>query len=451
MLSNNQLYLPADNFLVCNSATVIENARVLEIEKPGISKTRLNLTPEKIEIPETAWSKDFQLGTQGKTPLLAGLDWVRFQGEADETQWRELVMTFPSRHEEFWVNTDATVKSYPTDSGFDNCLGGEYGSKLAWRLETAQDSETGKDIKTWHWAYTVTGKGCERLGELGLQRLLVAFAKNPTAYPTRLDPFFEEYHGRLQPSHIVNAIQAKNFTGFRKYDFRCSSSNGGGLDGFTASLGSRESDRYRRIYHTGVKHGYNAMRFECEVKGDWCKAVWAKIKPVILENASLIKGFSNDKLKTYLLQMANWWGKIAVAGIDFIDTAEKRDCNGSLMKCERLPWWDKLLGFLGKTEVAIERETPSLAKTDRWLKRQVKAVLRTLYDGLGLEEFYGYVLGMIESCKEPNSKEAMDIAILRGAGKSALAIDNSQIIEETLTIGKMRNPNHTMKMVDPLF
>ena len=443
---------------VVNSSTLIENKSAwLEFEisrfpeKPGISKTRSNLTPQNIEFPETAWGKGFALGTKDKTELTAGLDWIRFQGTANWLQWRELVMTFPGRKEEFWVNTDASVKSYPTDPGFDNCMGGEYGSKLAWRRETTQDPETGKNFKTWHWAYTVTGKGCELLGELGIQRLLTVFARNDTAFPTRLDPFFEDYQGRLNPADIVNAVLSGNYTGFKKHNLQLSSSKGDGLDGFTATLGSRESERYRRIYHTGVKHGYNAMRFETETKGDWCKAVWAKIKPVILANQETLKEWDTDKHKDYLLEMANFWGKIAIAKIDFIDSSQKQDCNGSLVKCEKLDWWGKIVKLLGYTEVRIERETPSLDKTDRWLKRQVKAVLRTLHEGLGLTGFYDYIQGLVESCKQPSDKEKMNIAILLDKGVTALSEDTAQREEITIEIGKPREGENTIEETDPLF
>ena len=136
-----------------------------------------------------------------------------------------------------------------------------------------------------------------------------------------------------------------------------------------------------RIYDTTVKHGYQAMRIEREVKGDTVKGLAILLKQKIHDSRLIIKGTNTELQEKFVLEMAHWIASIAVGSFDFIDRSNVYG-NGCLKQCPLLDWWEKFKMQFDKIEIPLIRVKPSLQRTWLWLGRQVKGTIANLIEGL---------------------------------------------------------------------
>jgi DNA relaxase NicK len=392
-------------------------------ESAGVSNTRLNLKNSTILIPGESWKEALTLG-DGQEGMIADIDWARLEGTANADQWRQLVMLiFPGRNENFWVNKDTNIKNYPSDPGYQCCAVGEWGTKLSWR----------KNEETYHWALTLPGTALKAMGTLGWAKTLVALiADFPDVRPTRLDFYLEDYAGRLRPEDITDALLKHNYSGFRKKALHLSDSDGDGLDGFTATLGSRESDSYWRIYHTRHKHKYDAIRLERELKGDKVQAAWFMLKTLLLRNQWTLRCFDHGNRQQAEWDIAGLIGGLAVEGLEFLDCSQKYG-NGSLENCSRLDWWESFKRECSAVELKCPQKVRTLATTYKWLDRQVKKTLRKLSDGLGTPRFLDLIQNLINGVTNLDPRDKMQVAILRERGMEALT---EKTIEDTTEIAE---------------
>lgn len=377
----------------------------------GVSNTRLDLKIAEVHIPSDSWKEGLTLGKEERGQV-AGLDWAKLVGKADPEQWRKLVMLiFPDRDENFFVNKDCNMKNYPSDPGYQACCVGEFGTKLAYRKVDGQ----------YEWALTLPGTALRQMGTLGYCRLLVTLVNDfSEVRATRLDCYVENDDGRLKPEDIGQALYTKNYTGFRRFGIHYSSSDGDGLDGFTATLGSRESDSYWRCYHTRVKHDYDAIRLERELKGDKAHSVWFMLKTLLTRIQWTLRCYDHGNRQLAETEIGQFLAKIAVQGLDFIDRSEQYD-NGSLEDCEPLPWWKAFKEAIGEIALVTARVKPSLQRSFDWLQRQVKKTLYKLKDGLGAPAFVAVIKDLCECPMKLDDRDDMEITILKDKGRPALA------------------------------
>ena len=406
----------------------------LGAESAGVSNTRPDLktagTPNlagvewvtDICIPQEAWRPFFKVG-DNQGGLVPGLDWARLVGKADPEQWRKLVMLiFPDRNENFFVNKDCNMKNYPSDPGYQACCVGEFGTKLAYR----------KVEDEYEWALTLPGTALRQMGTLGYSRLLVTLANDfPGVRATRLDFYVEDHIGRLRPELITEALFKGNYGGFRRKQVHFSDSDGHGLNGYTANLGSRESDSYWRCYHTQVKHGYSAMRLERELKGDKASSAWHMLKTLLTRIQWTLRCFDHGNRELAEVEIGKFLAKMAISGFDFIDRSEQYD-NGSLENCELLPWWKEFKEEIGTLDLVIPKVKPSLQRAFDWLHRQVKKTLKKLKEGLGVPTFVAVLKELCELSNKCDDRDAMEITILKDKGRAALAekYDKNELANE---------------------
>lgn len=381
----------------------------------GSHNIRPNLKTEFLDFPKNSFNPAFYKAQSDKG-IFCFLDWMRFNGEATESQWRALVMLiFPGRDESFWVNREENFKPYPGHRGYPHALKGEKGSRLAWRSDVDENG-----VKTRLWDLTMPGKALEGMGFEQIIRLLERLsAIFPDLNPTRFDFTVEDHSKSLPIDELTNALNAKNYRGFLKKAVILSDTTGQGWDGFTANLGSRESDSYTRIYETTIKHGYPAIRVEREVKGALLKAYWQELKQIIYDNRWTIKG---DCLKIkpayeiFYNGLIQRFAAIAVSGLDFIDRSQILD-SGSLQKCPLLPFWENFKSKMGEWKMTVKRPIPTLKTTHDWLYRQVKKTIAVLKHGLTEMDFIEVIDRFVNHGKQDfTKKDKMDISILQDKG-----------------------------------
>lgn len=409
-------------------------------EKGGVNNIRPDLKFlefPKLEFPKKAFNPAFYKDDKDKG-LFCFLDWMRFNGDATESQWRALVMlVFPGRDESFWVNREENFKPYPGHRGYPHALKGEKGTRLAWRLDVDDNG-----AKTRLWDLTLPGKALEGMGfEQVIKFLERLSAYFPDINPTRFDFTVEDHSKSLPIDAIVNALNARNYRGFLKKAIILSDTTGQGWDGFTANLGSRESDSYTRIYETSVKHGYPAIRVEREVKGVLLKAYWQDLKQLIYDNRWTIKGIK-EKIQpqqdAFYADLIQKFAAIAVSGLDFIDRSKILD-SGSLKECPLLPFWLEFKSKIGEWKKTVKRAIPTLKTTHDWLYRQVKKTLAVMRYGLTDMDFIEMIDRFVKHGKQDfTAKDIMNVSILQDKG--LFAFMGIKTLESELEIVQTPNP-----------
>lgn len=368
-----------------------------------------------ISIPSSAWSNRYKTFDK-QEKLEVGIDSLRFSLVLNSDQWRELIWAiYQVREKEFWVNNDTLRRSFKGDKGYNRACIGEDGSTLNFRIEETEDGD-----KRYCCQLVMMGTALEGMGALQVMRMLLTISTFQTCYPTRLDFAVDDHIGFLEPSAIVTALSEGNYAGFKTKHVDLSDSTGNGWDGFTANCGSRESDNYWRIYQTGVKHDFDAMRLERECKGDTVKLIWEnRIKPFLHSNWETIwhKGFS-PKVTKLLEEWADMMGALAVSGIDFIDRSNQYS-NGSLETCPRLDWWQKLRDYFGTITIKKPVKKATLQSKCDWLNKQVSGTLKFLHEGFGEQRFFNFIKGMISE-KTPTPEHEMFIATILRDGYAAM-------------------------------
>jgi DNA relaxase NicK len=401
------------------------------LEKGGNSNTRLNLNFHPPLLSGSPF-KDNHSKALPENRITGFFDFLRCSGYATESQYRALVMrVFPGQNELYWWNDQTNIKNYPSDKGYDRCLIGECGTKLAYRRERLDGGGFRYD-----WALTLSGQPLEKMGSLKtLQLIQWLWETFPSMNITRLDFSLDDFTQSLDAVNIVNALHQGSYRGFKRKQIIWSDTginsqkdSGKAFDGFTANLGSRESDTYVRIYDTTVKHGYQAMRIEREVKGDHVKAMAILLKGKIHDARWILKGTNTELQEKFTTEIAHWIASIAVGSFDFIDRSNVYG-NGCLKQCPLLDWWDKFKSQFDKIEIPIIRVKPSLQRTWHWLTRQVKGTIANLIEGLGITEFYEAIELIANQVKKPSKIDKMYRAILQERGLSALSeqIDNEMV------------------------
>ena len=401
------------------------------LEKGGNSNTRLNLTFQEPLLSATPFKANHSK-VLPENRITGFFDFLRCSGYATESQYRALVMKmFPGQNELFWNNDQTNIKSFPSDKGYDRCDVGENGTKLAYRRERLD----GGGFR-YEWALTLSGQPLEKMGSLKtLQLIQWLWETFPDMNFTRLDFSLDDFTQSLDAVNITNAIAQGSYRGFKRKQIILSDSgidsqkdSGIAFDGFTANLGSRESDTYVRIYDTTVKHGYQAMRIEREVKGDTVKGLAILLKQKIHDSRWIIKGTNTELQEKFVLEMAHWIASIAVGSFDFIDRSNVYG-NGCLKQCPLLDWWEKFKMQFDKIEIPLIRVKPSLQRTWLWLGRQVKGTIANLIEGLGITGFYDAIELIVSQVKKPSKTDKMYRSILQERGLSALSeqVDNEML------------------------
>lgn len=240
-----------------------------------------------------------------------------------------------------------------------------------------------KDIPVASLQVELSGKFLERLclkDQLSLLRNLSSLG----FFFTRIDLCFDDHAKKFPVEWVYNEVGYKNYVGFRRFD-TCGVTPAGikehGLDGleFTFYFGSRESEKYTRVYETFKKHGYHAYRVECEFKGTCCRQVVDYIK-------SLVGDSDSDYKVLYGLILGH---------IDFREESSGNDHH--LDRRDRLSEWQEYLDYIDFEAIRVTpiSSEPSLLKTVRWLHKQVSRQLAKM----GLVSF-GFVQELIEFGKD---------------------------------------------------
>lgn len=222
------------------------------------------------------------------------------------------------------------------------------GSKFGWRHDEVSN--------TYRVLTSIPANVLSRVHQEILLSNLRRMSKVWGFKPSRLDIAVDDYGKRLIPANIHAAIQNYDVTGCRRNNMQTIWNSDGG---WTFSFGSRQSNKYVRIYNKSVesKGLIDSYRIEAEYHDASAKVIW-----------DFIVGHDNKAAVDFLRE-------VALGAIDF---RKQVPGESAIERRPRLDWWQEFLdaaNAFGGFRISVPRPRPALAKKMAWLKRQVATSL----------------------------------------------------------------------------
>lgn len=166
-------------------------------------------------------------------------------------------------------------------------------------------------------------------------------------------------------------------------------------DGWTYSFGSRDSDKYIRIYDKEAesKGEINAIRYELECKGKLAHGIFTELYAI----AAKIDGkIPNSDLIYYQFEP-----KLVSLAIGAIDFREPDENEKYYYKRKRVAEWEQFINDLETAPefISIPRKRPALADKIHWVDTQVMKTLTLVYLAEGEKGFTKFINDGIDEKK----------------------------------------------------
>lgn len=185
---------------------------------------------------------------------------------------------------------------------------------------------------------------------------------------TRIDIATDDYSKQLEFREICRALDAGEFFGFRTS--RVVRGIGGKRAGWTAYIGSRQSDCMIRIYDKFAESNgrIDCIRYEIEYKDELAQELF-----LLLIGAAT----SEESLRIY---KKYWKGK---AEFRSRENGKNQDRN------PRLAWWDSFVTRVGEAAYLVRpiKVAPDVVQKADWIYRQVAKSLAIIKAALPIEKF----------------------------------------------------------------
>jgi hypothetical protein len=222
-------------------------------------------------------------------------------------------------------------------------------------------------------------------------KILVFLRKFVSAYPsvrcTRLDLALDDFSKSLSPLTLIDAIERGWNKGFRKSLLVCGIGQGVRLsDGWTLSMGSRESDKYYRYYNKDAesKGLIPSFRLELEAKGELSEKLFQ----------NLLQYVSNDVLGRII-------SDYITGGLDFRIGSDK-----NLERLTRCDFWSEWLALIEAFPVAVRNlaRVSSIARKISWIESQAANSLYLIARALSPDGFVSWIEDLMLHCNQRNKK-----------------------------------------------
>lgn len=301
--------------------------------------------------PHSNTGSDSQISTEG-LGITARVDYVTllWSGETDSRFDAELYRIFgvafdyvnpvPRKIGVYWDSTYSTPSGTLLCSRFD-AVGGV------------------------HHRLSIPGKVCASVKITSLQWFLRwACDHLCNLRASRIDLAIDDYDRTLDKQDIVNALDAKNYSGFRDADVIHNYRSKWG--GWCIYLGSRLGEKMVRIYdkYAQSKGETNCIRWEAELKGDKADVAMRQFTDILASPCAL----------------EDWVIGVAVGQLEFVRKTDK-----NIGRCEKLPWWEEWLDKLAVTRIPVKakRRVPAIVDKMAWIARQVSKSMAIIADAIG--------------------------------------------------------------------
>lgn len=300
---------------------------------------------------------------------------------------------------------------------FDNritTLGGGFGG-ISYHDENCQSGDIMIDLPGEYWG---------QFDVVSQHNIFSALKNIYHCECTRLDICIDDYSQKIVPiNQMLEATENLNVSGFHadKYKLVSSRQKIESKDKQTFKIipvdthyfGSRQSDKFTRVYKHVFSEGLESLRYEVEFKGVPSSKVFE-----ILADYPYDKSQSREQ---NLINISQNLASIALGAIDFVDKKISRNPDGSwdvetkrkhLTRCKRFDWWQRFIDLVADgLTLKIKVGTPikSLEKTVQWLKRQVIPSLASLMIGANVGQIHSQLEFIYQNVIERNGGEWYEI------------------------------------------
>lgn len=269
-----------------------------------------------------------------------------------------------------------------------------YTNQLGIDFLVAKNPETGK-IDTIKLEFTGHGIAnfFPRNNHLNFVAMLeLITALEPKLRATRLDTTIEVPHSMLSILGVKDAVDNRHFSGVKsaKPIYRIDEKYG--YDGLSVYFGADGSHKLVRIYETGKKHGYHAVRIEVQNRGKYARLVCSElikryneglglnkdnctsVKPTDKQKESTAKAL-NEFIRDYVLSPSIF---------NLVDRNSKRPWKNRHQFTE-LPFWAKFKQDLkvGLYEVYFEPIEVTIQRKVKNMLRNLSGIHRLLSETIG--------------------------------------------------------------------
>lgn len=229
---------------------------------------------------------------------------------------------------------------------------------------------------------------------------------------TRLDIAIDDYSKEIVPiKQMIQATENLNVAGFHaeKYKLVSSRKKVYSDDKKTFKIhpidthyfGSRQSEKFVRVYIHPFAGGVESLRYEVEFKRVSANKIFEIIADYPYDK--------NESRENNLVNISQNLASIALGAIDFVDRGLTRNPDGSwdvaskvmhLSRCQRFDWWQNCINIIADgLTLKIKKGSPvkSIEKTVNWLKRQVVPSLASLMIGGGVNQIHSQLQFIYEN------------------------------------------------------
>ena len=200
----------------------------------------------------------------------------------------------------------------------------------------------------------------------------------PKLQATRLDTTIEIPHSMLDILAIRDAIDSRNFSGVKDAFPFYGVNTKVGYKSMTLYFGSPSSQKRVRIYATGQKHGYHAIRIEVQNRGKYARFVASEAIRLYNEGLGFNKGNSasfnpTDKQKDQTAKVLNDFIRdyvLSPSTFNLVDRHSKKRWM-SRDQFKELPFWTEF-----KRKLKVEAYTYHFEPVEVTIQKKVKNLLR---------------------------------------------------------------------------
>lgn len=210
---------------------------------------------------------------------------------------------------------------------------------------------------------------------------------------TRIDIALDDYARSVSLSTVEEAARQGSYRRLRRHRIESHGtpdySKGGVTDtGNTVYFGSRQSEKYLRIYDKGLqsKGVQDCIRWELEAKDGIAKQIVSSLIDI------------NEDYEVH----SHFLAGTVVGAIEFVQPASRQ-----LARCPRLDWWEKFVSRVGcSVFLAGVSDKPTLQRKVQWLHHiaPTLAVVRKVYDSFsqadGVSGFFKLLDGILRNGEE---------------------------------------------------
>jgi DNA relaxase NicK len=195
---------------------------------------------------------------------------------------------------------------------------------------------------------------------------------------SRIDYALDDYIYSIIPQEEMYAQRESPNRCHFDCSARIDSINGAKEHFITDYYGSRQSNRYVRVYD----HEKECLRMEVEMKGLVARTHFEQLVKIEREESEYT---DTEKFEIRLQQHI---AQVVVGTIDFRDRDRGEYTEKKLSRCPRLPFYQEFLDKVGGAlRVALPKVQRTVEKTIAWVKRQCMPILAALRRGVGGEKW----------------------------------------------------------------